>query len=99
VPPISTTRTLLFIGDRPEKAFGVMLTTASGRASKTLKEALRLGFCRRAGRPAFHNFKREKSEQHQIGLFQIKPQIFGDLLDGPNAVELRSELRLVRGQL
>src|SRR5207247_214745 len=83
----------------PRKVFGVMLTTAAGQAFEPLKDTLRLRLCRRAGRPALHNFKREKSEQHQMGRFQIEPQIFRNLLDGSDAVELRGKLRLVGGQL
>src|SRR6266508_5149293 len=76
-----------------------MLTTASGRTFETLKDTLRLWPCRGAGRPAFHNFKREEAEQHQIRRFQIEPQIFGNLLNGPATVELRCKLRLVGRQL
>src|SRR4029450_4412190 len=99
VPPTSTTRTLFFISDRPKSFSGLMLTTASSQAFETLKDALRLRLCRRAGRPTFHDFKCEESEQHQLGRFQIEPQILCNLLDGPDAVELRCKLRLVRGQL
>src|SRR4030095_3156866 len=84
---------------RPEKLAGVMLTAASGRAFETLKNAFRLWLCRRAGWPAFHNFKHEESEQHQVCRFQIEPQIFGNLLDGPDAIELRCKLRLVGGKV
>src|SRR4029453_2098438 len=99
VPPTSTTRTLFFISDRPKSFSGLMLTPGSSQAFETMKDALLLRLCRRAGRPTFHNFKREESEQHQIGRFQIQPQIFGNLLDGPITVELRCKLRLVGGKL
>ena len=36
----------------------------SAEPDQSLQDALRFRFCRRAGRPAFHNFKREESEQH-----------------------------------
>src|ERR1043166_1386289 len=96
VPPISTTRTFLFIGDRPRMISGVKLPMAP--SAQTLKEAPLLWFCRRAGRPAFHNFKGQKTEQQLSGRFQIEPEIFGDLLHRSSAVELGRELGLVRSQ-
>ena len=64
-------------------------------AAKTLKEALRFRFCRCAGRPAFHYFKREKSEKQLPGSFQIEPQILGNLLHRAGTIELGPELGLI----
>jgi len=36
----------------------------SAEPDQSLQGAFPFRFCRRAGRPAFHNFKREESEQH-----------------------------------
>src|SRR6266567_6506056 len=93
VPPISTTRTFLFMSDRRFRRQWL-----SAAPDQSLQDALRFRFWCGAGRPAFHNFKREESEQRQTSRFQIESQILRNLLDGPDAIELRCKLRLVGGQ-
>src|SRR5882724_3193681 len=92
VPPTSTTRIFFFISERPRRQAGKELLVAP---EKTREEALFLRFCRRARRPAFHDFERKKPEQQLLRRFQIEPQVLGNLLDGSGTIELRCELRLV----
>src|SRR2546427_93971 len=75
------------------------LPVASHGSAKTLEKALLFWFCRSAGMPAFHYFESEKPEQQLPRRFQIEPQILGNLLHRPGAIELRRELGLVRSQL
>src|SRR6266403_1064906 len=70
----------------------------SADPDQSLQGAFPFRFCCGAGRPAFHNFEREESEQRQTSRFQIESQILRNLLDGPDAIELRCKLRLVGGQ-
>src|SRR5438105_14914715 len=66
-----------------------------------LTEALENAFALLPGagcRPAFYNFKREEAEKADASKFQIESQIFCNLLDRTNAVELRRELRLGHGE-
>src|SRR5215470_4199870 len=95
VPPISTTRILLFMSARPPA--GRELATATEQSSHSCFRFGR-GGCNAAG-PAFYDFKRNEPEQKLSGRFQIEPQIFCNLLNGPGAIELGSELGLVRSQL
>src|SRR5438046_6189149 len=88
----------LSLHERPP-LLAVMLSGQADRPFEAAKETLGLRFCRRAGRPAFHDLKRDKTEQRQTGKFQIEPQILCNLLDRSDSIELRSELRLLRGQL
>src|SRR5438067_12632084 len=82
-------------GQPSPKVFGVNLPVAPAEAAKTLKEALLLWLCCRAGRPAFHYFEGEKSEQQLPGGFQIDPQVLDNLLHRSGTIELRCELGLV----
>src|SRR5438552_4677377 len=75
------------------------LPVAPDRPAKTLEKALLFWFCRSAGTPAFHYFESEKPEQQLPRRFQIEPQILGNLLHRPGAIELRRELGFVRSQL
>src|SRR5438045_6635485 len=93
VPPISTTRILLFISARPR---GRELSAATEQSPHA---GLRFGLRGCAARPAFYDFNRNEPEQQLSGRFQIEPQIFCNLLHGPGAVELRAELGLIRSQL
>src|SRR4030095_4644997 len=93
VPPISTTRILLFMSARPR---GRELSTATEQ-SPHAGFRLRLRGC--AAGPTLYDFKREEPEQQLPGRFQIEPQIFCNLLHGPDAIELRRELCLLRRQL
>src|SRR5688572_14648581 len=64
-----------------------------------LEEAALLLFRADHGRrPAFHDLERKKAEEGQAREFEIEPEILGDLRDGTDAVELRSELRLRHGE-
>ena len=64
---------------------------------ETLENAFAFRFWRRVRRPALHDFEREETEQREAGEFQVEPQIFCDLLNLPNAIELRCELRFGDG--
>src|SRR5439155_13761582 len=99
VPPISTTRIFLFMSGPPPRMPRGKLPVAPHGSAKTLEKALLFWFCRSAGTPAFHYFESEKPEQQLPRRFQIEPQILGNLLHRPGAIELRRELGFVRSQL
>src|ERR1051325_1001843 len=82
VPPISTTRILLFMSVRPRGR------ELSGPTEQSPHAGFRFRLRRCAARPALYDFKRDKPEQQLPGRFQIKPQIFCNLLHRPGAVEL-----------
>src|SRR6266566_2621629 len=94
VPPISTTRTLLFMRDRRFRR--QKLTAGADRSAETLENALALRLCRCAGRPAFYNFERDETKQRQADNLQIESQVLRNLLNGSDPIELRSELSLIR---
>src|SRR5206468_9002384 len=77
VPPISTTRTFLFMRDRRFRR-GI-LTTEADRLAETLENALALGLSERAGRPAFYNFESHETKQPQTDNLQIESQVFRNL--------------------
>src|ERR1051326_3700350 len=64
-----------------------------------LKEPALLRFwAGRRGRPAFDDLESEKTKKGQAREFEIQSEIFRDLGDRPNAVELRGELRFRHGE-
>src|SRR6266566_8548944 len=79
-PPISTTRTLLFMRDRRFRR--QKLTAGADRSAETLENALALRLCRCAGRPAFYNFERDETKQRQADNLQIESQVLRNLLNG-----------------
>src|SRR5881398_2351610 len=95
LPPMSTTRILLFMSACP-RAGDANLSAAPEQSPHA---ALRVGLRSCAARPALYDFKRNEPEQQLPGRFQIEPQIFCNLLHGPGAIELRSELGLIGSQL
>src|SRR5262249_26141924 len=64
----------------------------SDRLTETVEDAFPVLSCPSPGRPAFHNLKCEEPKERYAGELQIKSQIFCDLLDRANSVELRCEL-------
>src|ERR1700736_535161 len=66
--------------------------------TEPLENTLLFLSCRASARPAFDNLKGEEPEKSHAREFQIESQIFCDLLNGTNAVELGRELRLGDGQ-
>src|SRR5512132_2649840 len=95
LPPISTTRILLFMGPPSARSEAAL----SAAPEQSPHAGLRFGLRICAARPALYDFKRYEPEQQLPGRFQIEPQIFCNLLHGPGAVELRAELGLIRSQL
>src|SRR5262245_4143006 len=95
VPPISTTRILLFMNPRPR----AVKTALPAAPEQSALAGLRFGLCGEATRPALYNFKRHKPEQQLAGRFQIEPQVFRNLLHRSCAIELRAELGFIRSQL
>src|SRR6266487_6019971 len=95
LPPISTTRILLFMSARPRGG----TRNLSAAPEQSPHAGLRFGLRSCGARPALYDFKRYESEQQLPGRFQIEPQIFCNLLHGPGAIELRAELGLIRSQL
>ncbi len=69
-----------------------MLLGKSDRVTETLEDAFPVLSGPGPGRPAFHNLKCEEPEKRYAGELQIESQIFCDLLDRANSVELRGEL-------
>src|SRR5204862_410744 len=91
VPPMSTTRILFFIA--------TMQRAPLFAEPELLEEAALFRFrCRSRRGPAFDNLEREEAEQSEPREFEIEPEIFGDLRDGADAVELRSKLRFRHGE-
>src|ERR1041385_5704073 len=96
LPPISTTRILLFISARPEQQKRPTLSPAPEQSPHaTLRFRLYSG----AGRPALYYLKHDEAEQQLPRRFQVKPEVPRNLLHRAGAIELRGELRLIRGQL
>src|SRR5215472_5207434 len=95
LPPISTTRILLFI----KPAFARSEPTLSAAPEQSPHASLRFGLWTCTARPTLYDFKRNEPEQQLPGRFQIEPQIFCNLLHGPGAIELRGKLGFIRGQL
>ena len=56
--------------------------------AEALEDALAFLTSRASAWPAFNDLEREKPEKIDAGEFQIESQIFCDLLDGANPVEL-----------
>src|SRR6266446_2325807 len=94
LPPISTTRILLFMSARLRGEANL-----SAAPEQSPHAGLRFGLGSCAARPALYDFKRYEPKQQLPGRLQIEPQIFCDLLHGPGAIELRAELGLIRSQL
>src|SRR5256885_5221602 len=92
VPPISTT-SVLFIDSESS-----MLLAETDRRPEPLEHTFSFLSGSACARPALDNFKGEEPEKCDAGKFQIEPQIFCDLLNGTNAVELGRELRFGHGQ-
>src|SRR5438128_11434714 len=81
---------------RPESSSSTggcaVLLGKSDRLTETLEDAFPVLACPGPVRPAFHNLKCEEPEKRYAGELQIESQIFCDLLDRANSVELRREL-------
>src|SRR5437667_2919925 len=95
LPPISTTRILLFMSPRPTRSEAAL----SAAPEQSPHAGLRFWLCSCAGRPALYDLKHYEPEQQLPRRFQIEPQIFCNLLHRPGAIELRAELGLIRSQL
>src|SRR4029077_1623503 len=93
LPPISTTRILLFMSARPRRN-----ASLSAAPEQSPHAGLRFGLCSCAAGPTLYDFKRNEPKQQLPGGFQIESQIFCNLLHGPGAIELRAELGLIRSE-
>src|SRR5437879_3544873 len=67
-----------------------VLLGKSDRLTETLEDAFSVFCCPGPVRPAFHNLKCEEPEKRYAGELQIESQIFSDMYDRANTVELES---------